>query len=1193
MIFSIIRFELNYYRKQPLVYVLSGIFFLLAFLATSTPNVSLIGGTANLNINSPYAIVTSLSVLGIFAMFGAIAFCSGAVLRDYEHKTAELFLSSGVSKFDYVFGRFFGALPLVFMLHIGALLGVMTGEFMPWNDVEKLGAFSLEPYWFSTWAMMFPTLFFLSSIFFCITTITRNMMATYVAAVGLLMLSFLLDSFTEKDTLAITNMLDPFGLSSWESLTRYWTVYEKNQLVPELAGDLLYNRVIWLALGTFFLAVSYRFFPFSIESVRNSKPSKKQPLIENSESRTDDSVSGCTSNPQQEFGWRMNVRQLLSQATIEVKNIIFSIPFIVVLFLGMLMVVAGSIGNLGDIFGTSVYPTTASIILIINGSFSLSLLIVLIYYSGELMSKERSVGLNEIIDAMPHPNWIMLLAKLSGAIVVIISMLLVAMLSGIGVQIYLDYYDFDLFQYFQGLFFFFQFPLYFMCILAVFFYLISRSKYMSMFLMVLYIIYVIAMPAMGYEHNLYRMYVPNPRHSDFTGYSYLLTPYLWYALYWALWGGLLLIASLLIWPRGSEDRLGTIFKVARQRLTPPMMYSLIFVAVGITGTGSYIFYNTNILNQYTTEKDQERNVAEYEKTYSQYQDQIQPVMQRVYTEVDIYPHARDVKVHGYYDIVNNSAETIGEIHFSIPPNINVVELSLKDSILIKDDAELNYRIYQFVHPLQPGEGARVKFKTEWLTPGFKNRTTSHKVTTNGTFFNNLDILPLIGYQKGVELVDNSKRRAYDLPPVERLKKIDDPQGLKKTVLGQEKRLDFETIVSTSSDQIAIAPGYLQNDWQKEGRSYFHYKMDAPIWNFFSYLSADYKVKKEVWQGVSIEVYYHHEFNVDRMIEASKKSLAYFNKNFSTYQYRQFRILEFPGYQGAFAQSFPNTIPFSERIGFVADLRDKTEIDYVFYVTAHELAHQWWAHQVLSADVQGSTMIVESLAQYSALMVMEAEYGKEKMQRFLKYELDRYLRSRGGELIEELPLFLVENQPYIHYRKGSVNLYALQDYIGSEKVNRALKEFIHDYAFKGAPFPTSLDLIAKFRSVAGDEYQSLITDLLEKIVIFDLKVDDYEVSIQEDGRYKVSIDVKAHKFEADGEGLETEVALNGLFDIAVLGEKQGEDEVPEVIYLKKHKITGNAETISLIVDKPPSSVGIDPFNKMIDRNPDDNVMKVDY
>jgi aminopeptidase N len=224
-------------------------------------------------------------------------------------------------------------------------------------------------------------------------------------------------------------------------------------------------------------------------------------------------------------------------------------------------------------------------------------------------------------------------------------------------------------------------------------------------------------------------------------------------------------------------------------------------------------------------------------------------------------------------------------------------------------------------------------------------------------------------------------------------------------------------------------------------------MDAPIQNFYSYLSADYAVKKDSWNDVAIAVYYHspHSFNVDRMITGVKESLEYYSREFSPYQYHQVRILEFPAYE-SFAQSFPNTIPYSESIGFVADI-DEDDVDYVLYVTAHEVAHQWWAHQVMGANAQGGSVVVETLAQYSALMVMEHKYGPQVMRRFLKYELDNYLRSRGGEQEEEMPLMRVENQGYIHYRKGSLVMYALKDYLGEEAVNRALRELIKNHAYR--------------------------------------------------------------------------------------------------------------------------------------------------
>jgi aminopeptidase N len=395
-------------------------------------------------------------------------------------------------------------------------------------------------------------------------------------------------------------------------------------------------------------------------------------------------------------------------------------------------------------------------------------------------------------------------------------------------------------------------------------------------------------------------------------------------------------------------------------------------------------------------------------------------------------------------------------------------------------------------------------------------------------------------------------------------------------------------------QVAIAPGYLEEEWEENGRRYFHYRMDAPIQNFFSYLSADYSVATDRWNDVDISVYYHapHDYNVQRMIEGVKHSLDYFSREFSPYQYRQVRILEFPAYE-SFAQSFPNTIPYSESIGFVADI-DEEDVDYVFYVTAHEIAHQWWAHQVMGANTQGGTVLVETLAQYSALMVMEQKYGPQIMRRFLKYELDNYLRNRGSEMIEELPLMRVENQGYIHYRKGSLVMYALKDYIGEEAVNRALRRLIENHAYQYEPYTTSLDLIRYLRDEAeSEEQQQLITDLFERIVLYDLRVTEAEVSELDDGRFEVRMTVAASKFEADGEGREQERPLDLSIDIGAFSKNPDEakpGEEPE-IYLRKHRISEPETVIRLTLDEAPTHVGIDPYNKLVDRNSGDNVKSV--
>jgi aminopeptidase N len=395
---------------------------------------------------------------------------------------------------------------------------------------------------------------------------------------------------------------------------------------------------------------------------------------------------------------------------------------------------------------------------------------------------------------------------------------------------------------------------------------------------------------------------------------------------------------------------------------------------------------------------------------------------------------------------------------------------------------------------------------------------------------------------------------------------------------------FEATVVTDADQTAVAPGYLQRSWKEGNRRFFHYRMDAPILNFYAFLSGRYAVRRDRWRNVAIEVYHHppHTYNVDRMVGAVRKSLDYFTAEFGPYQHRQVRILEFPRY-AEFAQSFANTIPYSEGIGFIAQV-EKDDIDYPFFVTAHEVAHQWWGHQVVGADVQGAAMLSETLAEYSALMVMEREFGRARIGRFLRYEMDQYLRGRSSEGRAEMPLALVEQQQYIHYNKGALAMYALRDYIGEARVNAALKAFLDQWKYRGPPYPTSRDLLGHLRAATPDSLGYLVDDLFEHVTLYDNKAASATYRRLPNGLYQVDVRVNARKVRADSLGNQIERPVNDLVDIGVFG---ADKETP--VYLAKHRVRAGAQTVRVVVKEMPERAGIDPLFKLIDRNIEDNTV----
>jgi ABC-2 type transport system permease protein len=346
-------------------------------------------------------------------------------------------------------------------------------------------------------------------------------------------------------------------------------------------------------------------------------------------------------------------------------------------------------------------------------------------------------------------------------------------------------------------------------------------------------------------------------------------------------------------------------------------------------------------------------------------------------------------------------------------------------------------------------------------------------------------------------------------------------------------------------------------------------------------------------GVKLEIYHvpEHAFALPSMLQASRDGLDYFGKNFSPYLYRQYRIIEFPRYQG-FAQAFPNTIPYSEAIGFIYRKEDGDDkVDFAYFVTAHELAHQWWAHQVVGGDGQGSTMFSEGLAEYSALTIMEKRFGREAAQKFLRRELDGYLRGRGTERKKEVPLLYVENQPYIHYQKGSLAFYALRDYIGEDAMNSALRAFLAKWALKGPPYPTSRDLYAELAKVTPDSLRYVLKDLFEDITFYENKTDTATATKLPDGTWSVRLVLSSKKLKGDSLGNTRDAPIADYVDVGVFGDRVPGQKLGEPLVVKKVRITQALTVVELIVPKEPKKAGIDPYNKLIDRTPEDNVIAV--
>jgi hypothetical protein len=1128
-------------------------------------DVTVIGG--KVFINAPRSVELTVAFLGCLGVIVVAAMMGRAVQQDFEYRMHHFFFSAPIGKHAYVFGRFLGAQLVLAVVFSSIVLGAWLGTFLPGIEPDRIGpallGTYLRPYVFT----LLPNLFIFGAIFFVLAALTRRMLPVYVGSVVMTLGYIVAPSLArDLDYKTLAALIDPFGTTALLRVTEYWTSAERNTLAVPFAGVYLLNRIIWTGFGAIVLLLGYWRFDFIASNDSGGPRADAAP--------PNLSQAALQTQETPDFAARSLGLLLVKSAWFNLRVSVKNIYFAVIVLAGALALFASSI-DMGAIFGTATYPVTYQILEQIGGVYSLFLLIVTTFYAGELVWREREAGIAAMVDALPLPSWLPLLGKLSGLVALQAVMLFFAMEPGLYLH---RLFLIDLPQYAL------------LAVLAIALQAIINQKYLAYFAMVLYYIVTIVIHAFGFEHPLMLYGVSPPIvYSAMNGFGHFLAVERAFNVYWGGCALMLVALTLLLWPRGASERFAQRMQQARRDLTVPVMGAFGVGLILFIGAGSLLYYNMDVVGRFRTTFASDQLRAEYELRYRRFAALPQPRITGVNLAVDIAPEQRRLRIKGNYQLENRSAAPVTDIllYLAEGPAAQLA-FSQPATLVTRDEARGFYR-YRLATPLLPGARLALAFDLAFTPGGVLGMGRETPVVANGTFFRN-DVLPHIGYFEAVQLRDDRDRKRHGLAPQERMLPRDDPAGIANNYLGADAdRVNFDAVVSTSLDQIAVAPGSLVREWSAGGRRYFHYHMDKPMLNFYAFQSARYEVRHERWQDVAIDLFYTpgHEFNLDRMTKGAKATLAYASAQFSPYQYHELRIVEFPRYE-TYAQSFPGTIAFSESLGFIAKVDDSKpkDIDYPFYVTAHETAHQWWAHQLVAANTRGGTVLSETLAEYTALMVMKQTMGAAKMQRFLRYDLDLYLLGRATEPKKELPLAQNENQDYIHYRKGSLAMYLLADLVGEEKINGVLRALLAQYGSQGAPYPTVTPLIAGLRAVTPPDKAYLIDDLFEAIVLYENRAVSASAVKRADGKYVVTVTASAAKHRASEQGQEEDAPLNDYIEFGV------NDADGKPLARAWRKVSQRDVTVQFVVDRPPARAGIDPDNKLIDRKPSDNVVPVD-
>jgi ABC-2 type transport system permease protein len=1200
---EIFRFELAYQVRRAWTWLFFAALVVFAFLMTRDGTLA----EALLDeffINSPFAVAKTTVTCSLIWLLVAAVVAGESAARDVATGMHPLTWTAPVSKAEYLGGRFLAALVLNALILLAVQAGILLAVYSPGVDAGLIGPFRPAAYLTAYAFLALPNAFVATAIQFSLAARSGRPMTSYLGSVLLFFMSYVVGLFLLfQGRQDVANLLDPIGVHFILSeLSHLWTTIEKSTRLLEMEGTVLTNRLLWLGVALGALAVTYVRFRFAhrTESTWWRRGTRRRQAQSPMPAGVGVTASPAISVPRvpRTFGFTAHARQTLAIAWTSFRTIAKSWAGLALLAAIPLMTIPVVLDQM-ESNGVPLVPTTSHVLRELTAPLSAELSrwvivpLLIVFFAGELVWREREAGLGEITDAMPGSDWAPLLGKFLGLGLVLVVFMALLTAAGMLAQVMLGYQHFEIGLYLKILFGL-QLPEYLLfALLALVVHVLIDQKYIGHLVAIGAYVFIALSSMFGIEHNLL-IYGAGPgwSYTEMRGFGPSLGPWLWFKLYWAAWALLLAVLARLLWVRGKESGLGVRLQLARRRFTRATVWTAAAAVGLILALGGFIFYNTNVLNKYLTASEITERRAEYERRYGRYAGIPQPRLTATNLHIEIYPERREVEIRGSYRLVNRGAVAIDSIHVATVPGVETGAMAFdRTAALVVADEDRGHRIYSLKRPLQPGDSLRLDFQVHIEPHGFRESGVDPSVVANGTFFTNRDWLPAIGYQRDRELMSAADRRAHGLAPRPLIPSLYDVKARKDRGSG----VAFEAVVGTDEDQVAVAPGALRRTWTEGGRRYFRYSTDGPIGSEWAFSSADYAVLEARWknpalwknpagteQDVAIRIFHdpRHTRNLDRMVRSIRASLDYYTRQFGPYPYSHISVVERPG-EGTGMHAEASMLTYTEGVSLWNPKDDPRSLDLPFAVTAHEMAHQW---TVPYANVEGAPVMSESLAWYYGMKVVENARGGEHLRRLLRFMRQPYPYPpirRGEPLLRGL-------DPYLSYRKGPFALYALSEYIGEERVNGALRRLLEKHRPEEAPLATTLDLYRELQAVTPASFKPLLHDLFEVNAFWQLATERVTAKETQAGTWQVTLDVRARKVVADEAGVETVSPMDEWVEIGVFGPAEEGETLGKPLYLRKHRIRSGEQTITVTVPRKPAHAGIDPRHLLIDVEPDDNI-----
>ena len=1216
MLRKLLNFERGLQIRQIGFWVVIITMFILGALTPWLPEIfgSDLAGE-KIKANGAQMIAGSVASWDIAAIFFAAIFVVTGILRDKTHNMMEIIHATPVSTFDMTSSRMIGIYLTVLACIIANTFGQFAGQFNPQIDKEILGP--INPIFYFQPMILFTVVnaLVVTAFFTLIAGITQNRMFVFVSAIGLFFFSIMSGILTELDVPKwLQAIVDPFANIAYALDTEFWSVEDRNTKLVPLSGYIGLNRLVWSIISLVTLVSVFKQFKRGLISGQTKLV--KQGIIQ--------TIPVSSYQPARtSSGLQSDLAALIMRVKFEYFSTVKSVPFIIMAALAAALFAFLTIVTV-FFAPQKLVPTSLFMVSLGFTSFLIPVVLIIAFFSGEIIWRDKTIKFTELLDSTAIKNWPLLLGKWLALSGVLVTLCLVGILIGMIVQVIGGGPSINLALYFKYTFLN-VLPNYLaLAFLALFVQSFTPNRIVGMLAAAAAMaFFTFIITRLSFYHPVMGFTGTSPGQiSEISPYNNWIS-FRWFNLYFGALCAVFAIISTWMWRRGLQTSLINRFKKIKTEVTPisgglAMLFLAIFIG---SGTHIYKAYDkAEWKNKKAVEKAQAKTeILLVDKAWMKL-----PKTQSVSITADIYPAKQEAVIGGTFRMKNTWDEPISEVYVRPASrrdkDIRLMEFSgatritdggNSDGDKISDIEETGHWMFRFDPPLAPNAESTFTFETFFHASRLADPSS---ISKNGTFLNNYGTfqtspraIPIIGVQYD-PITNPDKRRKYKLGDLPKFPERTDMNARQIPFFGGAgDYIDFEADVCTSEKQIPIAPGNYISETIVDGRRCRRYQSKTKFANFYSILSADFAETKDSWTSptgkvIPITIYHgeDHTYSIADIMDGIKFGLSHYTNKFGPYQFNYVRVMEVPFI--TFAQAFAGTIPYAER-GFIMDSgnpNDDKTLDNAKQTTLHEMAHQWFGHQIVPAATRGYNVQSEGLTSYAALDAYEAKYGWDKARYALeKVTIEPIPAMMFIDRKKEEPLSLASDQQYLVYNKADWVMWSLKHYIGKEKMHAVMQKYLQDFGQKGPPYPTTLELISYLKDAAGPDFHQLIEDQWNRITYWELSYGEGDVKItqNQDGTYLVEIpfeiDKKISSEEKPKQVSVTEIDGEELREWVEIGfyENAPKEKWSAWTALERIQATQENSILSFTVKERPYYIALDPRRLLQERNVTDNVKEL--